>query len=186
MAILPIYKYPHTILRQRAKKISIIDKSIQKLVDDMMDTLQNSGGVGLAANQIGVLKRLIVIQLPEDEEPTAYINPVQMRQDTQRQRIAIARALYINPEIIHREGKREVQEGCLSIPGYYGTITRSMWIKAKGMDRTSRIIKITAEGLLSQIIEHEIDHINGILYIDHLNTHEDLIKESSEIPVTTA
>lgn len=164
MAILPIYKYPHTILRQRAKKISIIDKSIQKLVDDMMDTLQNSGGVGLAANQIGVLKRLIVIQLPEDEEPTAYINP----------------------EIIHREGKREVQEGCLSIPGYYGTITRSMWIKAKGMDRTSRIIKITAEGLLSQIIEHEIDHINGILYIDHLNTHEDLIKESSEIPVTTA
>ena len=164
MAILPIYKYPHTILRQRAKKISTIDKSIQKLVDDMMDTLQNSGGVGLAANQIGVLKRLIVIQLPEDEEPTAYINP----------------------EIIHREGKREVQEGCLSIPGYYGTITRSMWIKAKGMDRTSRIIKITAEGLLSQIIEHEIDHINGILYIDHLNTHEDLIKESSEIPITTA
>ena len=146
MAILPIYKYPHTILRQRAKKIRTIDKSIQKLVDDMMDTLQNSGGVGLAANQIGILKRLIVIQLPEDEEPTAYINP----------------------EIIHREGKREVQEGCLSIPGYYGTITRSMWIKAKGMDRKSRIIKITAEGLLSQIIEHEIDHINGILYIDHL------------------
>ena len=164
MAILPIYKYPHTILRQRAKKIRTIDKSIQKLVDDMMDTLQNSGGVGLAANQIGVLKRLIVIQLPEDEEPTAYINP----------------------EIIHREGKREVQEGCLSIPGYYGTITRSMWIKAKGMDRKSRIMKITAEGLLSQIIEHEIDHINGILYIDHLNSHEDLIKESSEIPASTA
>lgn len=164
MAILPIYKYPHTILRQRAKKIRTIDKSIQKLVDDMMDTLQNSGGVGLAANQIGILKRLIVIQLPEDEEPTAYINP----------------------EIIHREGKREVQEGCLSIPGYYGTITRSMWIKAKGMDRKSRIIKITAEGLLSQIIEHEIDHINGILYIDHLNSHEDLIKESSEIPASTA
>ncbi len=164
MAILPIYKYPHTILRQRAKKIRTIDKSIQKLVDDMMDTLQNSGGVGLAANQIGILKRLIVIQLPEDEEPTAYINP----------------------EIIHREGKREVQEGCLSIPGYYGTITRSMWIKAKGMDRKSRIMKITAEGLLSQIIEHEIDHINGILYIDHLNSHEDLIKESSEIPASTA
>ena len=152
MAILPIYKYPHTILRQRAKKIHNIDKSIQKLVDDMMDTLQNSGGVGLAANQIG------------DEEPTAYINP----------------------EIIHREGKREVQEGCLSIPGYYGTITRSMWIKAKGMDRKSRIMKITAEGLLSQIIEHEIDHINGILYIDHLNSHEDLIKESSEIPASTS
>tara|TARA_B100001750_G_scaffold33155_1_gene23023 strand:- start:7414 stop:7908 length:495 start_codon:yes stop_codon:yes gene_type:complete len=164
LAILPIYKYPHTILRQRAKKIRTIDKSIQKLVDDMMDTLQNSGGVGLAANQIGILKRLIVIQLPEDEEPTAYINP----------------------EIIHREGKREVQEGCLSIPGYYGTITRSMWIKAKGMDRKSRIMKITAEGLLSQIIEHEIDHINGILYIDHLNSHEDLIKESSEIPASTA
>ena len=164
MAILPIYKYPHTILRQRAKKIRTIDKSIQKLVDDMMDTLQNSGGVGLAANQIGILKRLIVIQLPEDEEPTAYINP----------------------EIIHREGKREVQEGCLSIPGYYGTITRSMWIKAKGMDRKSRIMKITAEGLLSQIIEHEIDHLNGILYIDHLNSHEDLIKESSEIPASTA
>ena len=164
MAILPIYKYPHTILRQRAKKIRTIDKSIQKLVDDMMDTLHNSGGVGLAANQIGILKRLIVIQLPEDEEPTAYINP----------------------EIIHREGKREVQEGCLSIPGYYGTITRSMWIKAKGMDRKSRIMKITAEGLLSQIIEHEIDHINGILYIDHLNSHEDLIKESSEIPASTS
>lgn len=164
MAILPIYKYPHTILRQRSKKIPTIDESIQKLVDDMMDTLQNSGGVGLAANQIGVLKRLIVIQLPEDKEPTAYINP----------------------EIIHREGEREVHEGCLSIPGYYGNITRSIWIKAKGMDRKSRIIKITAKGLFSQVLEHEVDHINGILYVDHLKIHEDLIKETPQIPATIA
>ena len=154
MAVLPIFEYPHLVLRQKAKKVRKIDKSIHRLADDMIDTLQHVGGVGLAANQIGVLRRVIVIQLPEEEEPRVYVNP----------------------EIVHREGEREVEEGCLSVPGYKGFITRSIWVKAKGLDRMSRVVRLRADGLLAQALEHEIDHLNGILYLDHLESHQELIK----------
>ena len=154
MAKVPVLEYPHIILRRKAKKVNKIDRSIQRLADDLSDTLVASGGVGLAANQIGVLRRVIAIQVPEDPEPT----------------------IYINPEIIHREGKREVQEGCLSFPNLYGILNRSMWVKVKGMDRKSKIFRLRAEGLLAQAFEHEIDHLNGILFIDHVADHENLYR----------
>jgi len=154
VSVVPVLEYPHIILRQKAKKVRRMDRSIDRLADDLSDTLVSASGVGLAANQIGVLRRVIAIQLPEDEEPTVYINP----------------------EIIHREGQREVQEGCLSFPGLYGNITRSLWVKVKGMDRKSKLFRLRAEGLLAQAFEHEIDHLNGILFVDHVKSHEDLYR----------
>ena len=81
----------------------------------------------------------------------------------------------MNPEITHREGERDIEEGCLSIPGYHAIVTRSIWVKAKGLDRQSKLIRLRAEDLFAQALEHEIDHLNGILYLDHLESHQDLI-----------
>ena len=145
------------MLRQRARKVRKIDSSVLSLAYDMIDTMQDANGVGLAANQVGALRRVIVIQLPEEEA-----------------------RIYINPEIVHREGEREVEEGCLSLPGYKGYITRSIWVKFSALDHTSTLVKLKADGLLSQALEHEVDHLNGILYLDHLESHEMLIKIDDE------
>lgn len=155
MAVLPIYEFPHSILRQRAKKVRRIDEAIEHLARDMIDTMHDANGVGLAANQVRVLRRVITIQLPDEEEPRVYINP----------------------EIVHREGERDLLERCLSVPGYSAVITRAVWVKARGLDLKSRIVRLRAEGLLAQVLEHEIDHLNGILYFDHLKSHEDLVKD---------
>jgi len=154
LSILPIRQLPDLILKQKAKKVRRIDSSINRLIADMLETMYAASGVGLAANQIGVLQRVIVIHLPEDELPIVYINPV----------------------ITSREGEREVEEGCLSIPGYRGFIMRAVQVKSKGQNQEGKIVKITADGLLSQAIEHEIDHLNGILYVDHLTNHNKLEK----------
>ena len=124
---------------------------------DMIDTMNDAGGVGLAANQVGVLKRLIVVQIPEEEA-----------------------RIYINPEIIYREGSRMVEEGCLSVPGYVGTVERSIWVKFRALDLQSKMIRIKADSLLAQVLEHEVDHLNGILYMDHLAEHEKLRSISPE------
>jgi peptide deformylase len=125
-----------------------------KLAFDMVDTMEEAGGVGLAANQVGELQRLIVIRLPEDEESR----------------------IYFNPEILKREGEREVEEGCLSVPGYRGFITRSIWVRFGALNHEFVTVKFKAEDLLAQALEHEVDHLDGILYLDHLQSHEDLIK----------
>ena len=158
MPVLPILEIPNPVLRQRAKRIRTIDSSTLRLAYDMVDTMREARGVGLAANQVGVLKRMIVVQLPDDEEAR----------------------IYINPEIVRREGEREVEEGCLSIPGYKGLITRSVWVRFRAMDHTSQTVKLRAEELLAQVLEHEVDHLNGILYSDHLEDHQQLIRVPTE------
>ena len=158
MAVVPILEYPHSTLRQRAKSVATIDKTVFRLADDLMDTLVDSGGVGLAANQIGSLKRLIALKMPEDEEPSVYINP----------------------RIIHREGVREIPEGCLSFPSHYGIVQRAMWVRVTGLDRKTNAFRICADGLLAQAFEHETDHLDGILFIDHLLSHEHLYEYSDE------
>ena len=158
VAVVPILEYPHGILRQRAKSVLKIDKTVFRLADDLMDTLVYSGGVGLAANQIGSLRRVIALKMPEDEEPSAYINP----------------------RIVHREGVREVSEGCLSFPDHYGILQRSMWVRVTGLDRKTNEFRICAGGLLAQAFEHETDHLDGILFIDHLLSHEHLFEYSDE------
>ncbi len=155
MARLAMRIVPNSILRTRAKRIGNITPSLQKLIDDMVETMYEEDGVGIAANQVGVLQRVFVIQLPEDEEPRVFINP----------------------EIIRREGTRELTEGCLSIPGYRGMVKRSDKVRAKGLDRQGRQVRIKAEGLLAQALEHELDHLNGTLYVDHLIQKDQIWKE---------
>ena len=158
MSVLPILELPHPTLRKRARKVRRVDKNILKLAYDMVDTMDEAGGVGLAANQVGDLRRLIVLRLPEEENPR----------------------IYFNPEILRKDGLREVEEGCLSIPGYRGLITRSVWVKFGALNHESCMVKFKAEDLLAQVLEHEVDHLNGILYLDHLETHENLFKIESE------
>ena len=157
MAVLPLKVVPDPVLRQKAKRVKVIDASIRRLAEDMVDTMRHHQGAGLAANQVGVLKRVITIEVPE--EPLRVL---------------------INPEIIKREGERELEEGCLSIPDYRGLVTRAIWVRAKALELGGTEVRIRAEGILAQALEHEIDHLNGILYIDHLKRHEDLWKLESE------
>ena len=142
------------MLRKRARKVRSVNKKLLKLAFDMVDTMDNAGGVGLAANQVGQLQRLIVIRVPGEEEAR----------------------IYINPEILKREGEREIEEGCLSVPGYRGIITRSVWVRFGALDHEFHTVKFKAEELLAQALEHEVDHLDGILYLDHLESHEKLIK----------
>lgn len=139
------------VLRQKARRVPAIDGSIRRLIDDMVETMQEVGGVGLAAPQVGVSLRVVVIQLP-DEEPVVLINP----------------------EMVRRSGEREVVEGCLSIPGYAGNIKRSSSVTVKGLDRQGKPVRIKATGLMAQALEHELDHLSGILFIDHLESPEKL------------
>ena len=161
MAIRDILQLPHPVLRQRARKVRAIDKSVLTLAYDMVDTMRKAEGVGLAANQVGELLRVIVIQLPEENEEAR---------------------IYINPEITQREGERRVEEGCLSIAGYKGTVTRSVWVKFRALNHEAKTVKLKAEDVLAQALEHEVDHLNGILYIDHMEAHEKLVKVEPDEP----
>ena len=149
MAIREILAIPHPILRQRARKVRRVDKRLLRLAHDMVETMREAGGVGLAANQVGELRRLVVIQIPEEEEAR----------------------IYINPEILKRGGERQVEEGCLSHMGYRAMVNRSEWIRFGALDHTEKVVKIKADDLLAQAMEHEVDHLNGILYLDHLVEH---------------
>jgi len=154
MAVLQIRTLPDPVLRQKAKRVTKIDDSIQKLIDDMIDTLHaDPNRAGLAAPQVGVLLRVAVIEVPEHELITL-----------------------INPEIVKREGERIVQEGCLSVPGYFGEIKRAVTVKAKAQNRHGKEFRLKAQGLLAQALEQEIEHLDGILYIDHLEGPEKLFK----------
>jgi peptide deformylase len=153
MTILQIRTVPDPILRRKSRKIREVDDAIRELAHDMVATMYEAGGVGLAAPQVGELKRLIVLQLPEEEE---------------------ARIL-INPEITRRDGEREVEEGCLSVPGYLGTIMRSKRVKARAISESGAKLRLVADQIFAQALEHEVDHLDGILYLDHLKSHEDLV-----------
>lgn len=136
---------PDPVLRQKAKKVSKVDKSIQQLIDDMIETMRAASGVGLAANQIGVPLKIAVIEIPGEEV-----------------------IILVNPEIIKKEGERTIGEACLSVPGYHGEIKRAVRVKVKARDKQGRNIRVKGEEFLAQALEHEIDHLNGILYIDRV------------------
>ncbi len=157
MAILPLRYAPDQVLRQKAKRVSSIDASIERLIDEMLETLPAVSGLGLAAPQVGVSLRVAVIQMPEEEE-----------------------IVLINPEIVKKSGERLVDEGCLSIPGYRGEIKRSVSVAIKGRNRRGKEFRLKATELLAQALEHEIDHLNGILYIDHLDSPDKLFRIEPE------
>lgn len=148
MAIRPITTLPNDadVLRAVAKKVKRIDGPIHSLVEDLIDSMHAAGGVGLAAPQIGVSLKVIVLGIP-GVEPLALINP----------------------EIVKRSGGRRMMEGCLSVPGYRGEVIRSQRVTAKALGLDGRAIRIRAEAdLLAQALEHEINHVNGIVYIDQV------------------
>jgi peptide deformylase len=153
MAIIPIRILPDPILKQKSKRVRTIDGSVKKLIGNMIETMHAAGGVGLAAPQVGIPLRVIVIGMPEEED-----------------------IVLINPEVVRRKGERLVGEGCLSLPGYIGQIKRSISVTVKGRDQSGKEIRIKAGELLAQVLEHEIDHINGVLYIDHLESMDELRK----------
>ncbi len=161
MAILPIRTLPDPVLRQKAKRVRNIDAPIKRLINDMVETLHaEPGRAGLAAPQVGVSLRVIVIDQPEEGD-----------------------IVIINPEIVRRKGERILDEGCLSIPGYFGQVTRAEAVTVKGRDRTGKEVRIKADGLLAQALEHEIDHLDGTLYVDHLESTEELRRvEPEEAP----
>ncbi len=153
MGILPIRIAGDPVLREKAKKVRKVDSSIQKLIDDMIDTMHAAPGVGLAAPQVGVSLRVVVIETPDEGLMTL-----------------------INPEVVKKSGKRQLTEGCLSVPGYQAEVTRSRRVTVKALDRDGKEVRVkAADSLLAQALEHEIDHINGILYIDHLTSADQLI-----------
>lgn len=154
MTIRPIRYLGDPVLRRPAKKVSRVDDSIRRLIADMTESMYAAQGVGIAAPQIGVGLRVVVIGMP-DEEPFALINPV----------------------VIKRSGTRRLDEGCLSVPGYRGSLTRSLSVTVKALNEEGHEIRVKSEGdLLAQALEHETDHVNGILYVDRLDAKTDLVK----------
>ncbi|MDD4860040.1 MAG: peptide deformylase [Dehalococcoidales bacterium] len=161
MVVLNIRTVPDPVLRRKAKRVRTIDKSIQKLISDMRETLHAAPGrAGLAAPQVGVSLRVAVIGIPDEED-----------------------IILVNPEIVRRRGERVIEEGCLSIPGYFALVKRAEAVTAKALDENGREIRIRGTELLAQALEHEIDHLNGVLYVDHLedpNTLTRIVPEDSE------
>ena len=172
MAVRPIRMLGDPVLRQKAKRVPKIDASVQTLVDDMIETMRDAPGVGLAANQVGVSLRVIVIEVPEEreEEDGAAERPLQRRLLT-----------LINPQIVKRSGQRLLEEGCLSIPGYKAEVSRSVSVTVKGLNRDGKEVRVKAkDDLLAEALEHEIDHLNGVLYVDQLESMDQLIKLEEE------
>ncbi|HPO05036.1 MAG TPA: peptide deformylase [Bacillota bacterium] len=141
MALRNIVKEGDEILSKRAKPVSDINKRIEELLDDMIETMRANDGVGLAAPQVGVLKRIFIVEVDEK--------------------------IYelINPEILETDGIQTGDEGCLSVPGYIGTVERPAFLKMKGLDRNGKEIEIEGSGLLAVALSHEYDHLEGVLFV---------------------
>lgn len=147
MANLTIVKYPDPVLRKKAEEIKNISDPIVELAKMMVVAMRNAGGIGLAANQVGRPIRLIVVDHDKEREPW----------------------IIVNPELVLFDEEDVKEEGCLSIPGYFEFVKRFRRVLVKGLDLKEREILIEAEGILARALQHEIDHINGILFIDHLS-----------------
>jgi peptide deformylase len=172
MTIREIVTTPDPVLRQRARKVRAVTKKVQTLIDDMVETLRAAPGVGLAAPQVGVSQRVIVAEFAEEsEDPEAPPKPPKL--------YAI-----VNPEIVRNSlDKESATEGCLSIPGYIGEVERASTVTIKGMNRQGDPIRIKAKGWLARILQHEIDHLDGVLYIDRASEVWRL--EDQEMPQET-
>ena len=155
MALRKIITLPETVLRRKARAITTIDKNLQTLIDDMIETMREAPGVGLAAPQIGLSERIIVIEYFEREED-------EEKEDAPKRVWAL-----LNPEIVKTSSEMLMGvEGCLSIPGLVGEVERHASVQVRGLNRHGKLVKIKAEGWLARIFQHEIDHLNGVLFTD--------------------
>jgi len=148
MAKLEILHFPDSRLRSKAKPVDAVDDALRRLIDDMFETMYAAPGIGLAATQVNVHKRVVVIDLSQE-------------QDDPR--------VFINPEILDREGEEEMDEGCLSVPGIYERVRRAERIRVRALDRDGQAFEYEADGLLAVCIQHEIDHLDGKLFVDYLS-----------------
>lgn len=142
MAVCQIVRYPNDVLREKARPVKAVTPQIKRLLNNMFDTMRSAGGVGLAAPQIGISKRLIVIEINDE-------------------RLAL-----VNPEITAFAGRETGTEGCLSIPGVWGEVERATQVEVRGLNEVGQDITLRAEGYLARALQHEIDHLDGILFID--------------------
>lgn len=145
MALLKIREIGDPVLRSKAKKIDEVNKKTNDLIDNMFETMYAEEGVGLAAPQVGMLKRIAVVDIREENK-----------------------IVLINPEIIEEEGKAIMEEGCLSIPGEIGDVIRAEKIKVRSLDREGKVVEFEAEGFEARAIQHEIDHLDGVLFVDKI------------------
>jgi len=157
MATLKIRTAPDPILRRKTSRVTKIDGTIRRLVGDMFETMYDAQGLGLAANQVGVSLRVLVMGIPMESG----------EEDGEAEHTVVEYVI-INPEFVKKTGERTVDEGCLSIPGYRGTLTRAESVKVKGLDLDGREVRLKADALMAQALEHEIDHLDGILYLDRM------------------
>ena len=148
MALMNILHYPDPRLRNKAKPVDVVDASIRQLADDMLETMYDAPGIGLAAIQVNVQKRVIVIDISDDKSDPLIL---------------------INPEIVSAEGERDFEEGCLSVPEAYESVTRADTIKVRAVNFDGEPYEFDAEGLLATCIQHEIDHLDGKLFVDYLS-----------------
>jgi len=189
--ILPIYTYGTKVLRAKAKPVHNIDESIIKLIMDMFDTMHAASGIGLAATQVGKLHRVIVVD----------ISDVERDDETDAERATRFKAhppiALINPDVVNADGRWSMEEGCLSIPGVRDVVERAERITVHYKDTNLRDVELQADGLLARVIQHEIDHLNGVLFLDHLSPqsrkqHKEQLKKIQkgefevDYPVVTA
>ena len=148
MALLPILRYPDPRLHRKATPVTAVDDAIRKLIADMAETMYEAPGIGLAATQVDVHKRVVVIDVSEDKSKLFA---------------------FINPEILDRSGEQVCEEGCLSVPGIYEKVSRSERVKVRALDPQGEPFTLEAEGLLAVCIQHEIDHLDGKVFVEHLS-----------------
>jgi len=148
LSILTVLEFPDKRLRTRAKQVTVFDQTIKTLIDDMLETMYESQGIGLAATQVNVHQRVIVIDISDEKDAPLCL---------------------INPEIIEETGIEESKEGCLSVPGFFEKVTRAEHIKIKAVDKEGATFELEADELLSVCIQHEIDHLDGKLFVDYLS-----------------
>jgi peptide deformylase len=149
MAILNILEYPDERLRVRAKPVETVDDTIRRLIDDMLETMYVAPGVGLAAPQVNVARQLIVMDISEEKN---------------------APLVFINPEILARDGEEESEEGCLSLPGIFEKVRRAATVTVRALDRDGKLFEMESDKLLAVCIQHEMDHLDGKLFVDHLSS----------------
>lgn len=168
MAVRPIRQAGDPVLHRKAKKVTSFNKTLEDLVRDMVDTMHAAPGVGLAAPQIGIPLQVFVARVPPDDE--------RVQEDGGKEQPDWVDKLFVvcNPEIVKGQGEQEGVEGCLSLPGFIGEIKRARTITIKGKDLKGKDIRIKAQGLLARVFQHEIDHLNGHLFTDRLESLEKL------------
>ena len=167
MAVRQIVFSDNPLMRERSHRVRRVGPDIQQLVDDMVETMDEANGIGLAAIQVGVPERVIVVQLPPEPEPEGAES--EENPDSEKNPDSGELYVVINPELARKS--REVEdgiEGCLSVPGWVGEVSRHSAVTVKGLDLRGQHVRIKAEGLLARVFQHEIDHCNGILFTDHI------------------